>query len=738
MRSAGPGRGPRPAAMIERHDKMKTTTLHRTVTAAAVLAVLLLAAPDAPGELRAMRMPNVDGVAGAAPTGPAALHIKRAKNVSFRSYYIMNDGGGYRWDLQYYGNIYQGTSGAYSGAMYCHINGSNFQAPNYAGWVNKTGDEVEMGPHLRSGLIVHRRIKVYKNLPLARWLDIFQNPSTAPVTVSIRMYICTNHAVSRTQTSTGGTAFSEKDFAFVIQTSNPTTPSTLHVVTSKGAKLRPSVMVQSNQVYVNYSLTVPAKKTAILCHFESQGRNTVEHVKLMKNFPAYRLLRDLPGAVRQLIVNMRVLGGYAGVDLERMEITDSVHVEGAGPLYGTIANKAFKLRTVMGQLDVPTERMVGMAAGMGNTVRFALTDGQVLSAETPDETLNLDLPTGGTLRIPLARISQWSYRLSAGRPDGAGFSGPFVRLRTGDHLLIDPASVKLSFRTRHGIVPLDPKTLFKVVMDNPGNAVHQVLFLNGSHLAGFVEPNQLKLKLTFGRTLTVRRDLIADLTFAPEDKPGTQLSALVLTNEDELFGHLVDGDIEIVSEFGTVRAKPSNIKAAVFSTQRVGHVNLQLWDGSEISGQIGAKPLAFRIIPGPTLSINPLQFAVLTRSEALPPAHVVAAAKKLIKQLGHDDYKVRKAATEKLVKMGKSIAPILTEHLKTTDPEVRQRLEEIIQTLGVPKPATPAPAQPGPQIFLQGRAGGWQQGGAKWKFVAQQGQLILGPQRQNAQVLIRD
>jgi len=692
---------------------MRNTTLRGALTAVAVLAALCAGPASAKPELR-IAQPQIHGhVAGGALAGPPVLHIKRARPVSFRSYYVMTDGGGYRWDLQYYGNIYQGTNGAYSGAMYCHINGSNFQAPNYAGWVNKTGDEVEMGPHNRNGLIVHRRIKVYKKLPLARWLDSFHNPSSAPITVAIRMYICTNHTINKTLTSSGRATFGEKDVAFITQTSNSNAPLALHVVSSKGAKLRPSVQVQSNQVYVNYQLTVPPKKTAVLCHFESQGRNQAEHLKLMKTFPTYRLLRDIPGPMRQMIVNMRVLGGYAGVDLERMETTDTVIVDAAGPLYGTITNTAFKLATTIGPLEIPAERVVGMAAGLGQTVRFALTDGQVITSQVPSETLHLDLPTGGTLRIPLSRISQWSFRLSERRPDGSGFAGPYVRLRTGDHLLIDPASVRLSIRTRHGTMALDPKTLLKVTMDNPGNAVHQVLFLNGSHLGGFVEPAELTFTLKFARPLTVRRDLVGEIGFGPEEKPGANLSSLVLTNEDELFGHLVDKDIEITSEFGNLRVKPSNIRLATFSRERVGHVALQLWDGSEVSGQVSPRPLAFRIMPGPTLSINPLQFAVLTRSQALPPAHVVAATKKLITQLGHDDYKVRKAATEKLMKMGTGIGPILTEHLKTTDPEVRQRLEEIIENLGVDKPP---PAAPGRQAV-------------QWNAAVQQ---------QDVQVIIRD
>jgi len=673
---------------------MSTAISRETITTVAMVTVLLCAVASAGAE-KLIMVANPTGTTGPLP-GPAALHIKRARAIALRSYHIMTDGGGYRWDFKYYGGVYRGTNNAYAGAMYCQINGSNFRAPDYAGWVNKTGDEIEMGPYVRNGLQVCRRVKVYKKMPLARWLDSFHNPSTSPITVSIRMYSSMTYPISKTLTNTGRSAFGEKDFAFITQTSNAGVPSVLHVVTSKGAKLRPNVTAQSNQVYFNYSLTVPPKKTVVLCHFESQNRSVTEHQKLMRNFPTYRLLSDLPGAVRKLIVNMRALGGYAGVDLERMETTDSVIIDGGGPLYGKIVNTSFKLQTIMGSIEVPAQRVVGMAARMTSGARLALIDGQVISSATPVETLDLELPTGGTLKIPFSRIRQWSYRLSAQRPDAVGFAGPYVRLRTGDHLLIDPASANLSIRTKHGTVKLDHKAMLRVAMDNPGNAVHQAFFLNGSHLAGFIEPDTLALKLTFDRTLTVRRDMVTELCFAPEEKPGTNLSGLALTNEDELFGHLVDNDVEIASEFGKVKIKPSNIKAAVFSRKRVGFVTLQLWDGSQVQGMIGADRLAFQVIPGPTLRINPLQFAILRRNNALPPAQVVAEARRLVKQLGDDDYKVRKAATEKLMKMGRGITPILTEHLKTTDPEVRQRLEEIIENLGVGKPTKP---QPGPNVI---------------------------------------
>ena len=661
---------------------INVTTAGRTIAVSAVLASLFVA-PSAAQPVARRAVPRPVAVAGgaAAFSGPAALHITRARPVSFRSYYVMTDGGGYRWDFKYYGSIYRGTNNAFSGAMYCHVNGANFQTPNYAGWVNKTGDEIEMGPCSRSGLIVHRRIKVYKTLPLARWLDIFQNPSSAQITVSVRMYTRTSSTIKRTLTSTGRTSFGDKDFAFITQTTSTSAPLALHVVSSKGAKLRPSVQIQSNRIYVNYRLTVPPKKAVVLCHFESQNRSLLAHQKLMKSFPSGRLLGDLPGTMRQLIVNMRVLGGYAGVDLERMKRADTVIVHGAGPLYGTIANTSFTLQAIIGPLELPADRVIGMVTGTGRTVRFALADGQVITSEMPTETVNIELSTGGTLRIPFSRIRQWSYRISTARPAEVGFAGPYVRLRTGDHLLIDPTSPRLSFRTRHGRVDLDHKALLRVTMDNPNNAVHKAQFLNGSSLAGFVEPQVLNLKLRSGRMLKIRRDLVDEIAFGQEEKPGPALSGLRLTNEDELFGRLVVGDIELISEFGKVRVKPANIKAAAFSRQRVGFATLKLWDGSEVHGKVGTTPLAFQIIPGPTLRINPLQFTLLRRNRALPPAHVVAQARKLIKQLGHDDYTVRKTATETLMKMGKGIEPILAEHIKITeDPEIRQRLAELIGT----------------------------------------------------------
>ena len=636
----------------------------------------------------------------AASTG---LHVKRAKAISFSNgYYILQDGGGYRWDFQYYGNIYSGTNYAYSGGMYCQINGSNFQAPGQSGWTNKAGDEIEMGPISRNGLTISRRVKVYKDHPMARWLDIFENPGSAPVTVQIAIYTCTNYTISQTVTSSGGAAFGEKDIGFRVQTQGGNSPPTLHVVTSKRSKIRPTVQIQSNQIYVRYSLTVPPRKTAILCHFESQNRDAAAHDKLMKKFPSYQLLRDLPGSVRAMIVNMKAGGGIGGVDLDRSETSDSVLLKGGDPIFGVIKNTTFKIQTLLGELDLPADRIVGMAGGRSRNVRFVLLDGQVVSGRLAAPVLQLDLDGGGLLRIPFDKIAQWSYRVTDSKPNDEKFGGAYIVLRTGDRLRFDPKALEIKLLTRHGLVALEAERLLELTMDNPGNAVHRAVFLNGSRLGGFLEPETLKLKLTLGKTVTVSRDMIAQMRFAEDEQPDSTLTRVVLTNGDELFGALTAGKFKLTTDYGQIEIDPSRVRTMKFRPEDLGRTIVGMWKGSILKGRLGQSQLGFAISPKTVLNIYAGQFVSIECPLPMPPKAARDEVEKLVAQLGAESYEDRQDASKKLVKMGKNILPILKDHLKTGDPEVRQRIEDVMEQLG--SGVTPnQPIQPIHPHMLRGK-----------------------------------
>jgi hypothetical protein len=686
--------------------------------------------------------PNPDAAKAARslPSGnPTSVHLKKHGGISFKSgYYKMTDGGGYLWDLQYYGNVYRGTSYSYSGGMYCHINGSNVQANNYAGWRNKAGDEIEIGPCNRNGLSVSRRVKVYKDLPLARWLEILENRGNSPITVNLQMYTNTRYSTRTITTNTGKTQFGAKDSAFRTVSSSSRGIPTLHVVTSKGAKLRPSVQIQSSTIYVRYNgLTIPAGKTVILCHFESQNRVASVHSKMMSKFPMQKVMKDLPMSVRRRILNMKVGSSYGGVDLDRLTTGDNVRLKSDDPIVGEIRNKSFRISTIAGQMDLKTENLVGMGAGPGGNLRFAFIDGQVIAATAPGVTLEVAVGTGGVLNIPLDKIAQWSYRISSKRPEEPKPLGPNLTLVSGDHLAIDTSRryPKFTFRWACGTVDLDGKYLLEVVPTTPGSGKFKAVFLNGTHISGVLIPSVLdsviasalegpapedsasegsapegfRFDVKLAGEIVVKSEQILAVRLGKESSANPALTtAIVLSGGDKLFGELADEKFQVTTSYGKVDLDVSQIKSIKFKSNPAGQATVQMWNGTVVKGMIDVKEIGFTVTPGDRWALPVGKITSITCPQAIPPKVMRQKIEKLVAQLGAENYKDREAAATALVGLGKGIIPLIRRHLSDKDPEIRQRVEDVLEQLGDKTPA-PAPVQPRhrKEIILNGQ---WKKG----------------------------
>jgi hypothetical protein len=680
----------------------------KTMTASVVALSLAGLGQVAPARAQIMAQARMRGPAapadgGEVPKGEkSGLHVPQARTVNFD--FSMTDGAGFTWNIQTYGSVGSGTNNAYGGGMYLHVNNNNLMSRGQ-GWSNEAGDEVEIGPmpgRTVQGLQVYRRIKVYKDAGLARWLDIFQNTSAGPISFTARLYSSFNWQVSRISTNSGAAAFGEKDWAFITETGagmGNNIPSVLHVVGDKKSKLRPRVTLQNNSVYMDYNLTVPAGATVLLCHFESQNTSLDTLNKDMQNLKTAKLLKDLPSKVRAMIANFPS-GGVADVELDRSESADTVTLTNEDPIYGTIQNESFSLQTLLGTLSLPAEKVIGMASAPGEeeSLRFVLSDGEVISGRSPGTKLALSLPSGGKLEIPLTKVKSWAYRISPKHPEEVVAAGPTVMLRTADRLTFDPQDTKLTLRTRYGPVEIKAEELLEIALDNPANGVHRAVFLNGSRLAGILEPEKIKLSLKLGQKLDVPRDMIARIRFAGEEKPDDTLCQAGLTNEDELWGTLADANLMIVTEFGAQTLAPDIIKTFSFTASQPGRVAVVLWDGSVLRGQLQQEEIAFHISPGPTLKIPIGQFVSIVRSKVLPPEGDRKKVEKLVGMLGAESFKDRQTATEELVKMGPGIAPLLQKYLADADPEVRQRLGEVLEKLankvGPSAPGAGAPNMP--------------------------------------------
>ena len=636
----------------------------------------------------------------APPAKKSDLHIPQGRRVNFTTY--LQDGGGMRWDIQSGLNVGSGTSSAYSGALYCQINGSNVHSQGY-GWMNAAGDEIEIGPWLRNNVQVHRRVKVYKDKPLARWLDILSNNTGSPQNVPVRIYSCFNYTISQISTNTGGAAFGEKDWGFITNQQQGR-PQVMHIVCGPKAKLRPTIHTSGNSLYVNYMVTVPANGTAILCYFESQNTDVGALSESMKKFRASRLLRDLSPSVRKLIVNFRPGSSPGDIDLDRSGTADSVQLKNGDSIQGKIGNPEFLLKSLHGELKLPADQVVGFLSvpGRGGQVRAVLVNGQVITGSLSEGALKLALATGGELKIPYDRIGQCTYRITKTKPEDSPFTDPLILLRNGDRLAFDPARLKCVLQTRHGPVALAGKDLVEVRLSHEANGVHRAVFLNGSTLGGLLTPDKIALPLRLGPQLDIPRDMVLGLRFAEENTDAGDLTQIQLSNEDELIGRLVDESYALATDFGDIPVRPANILGMAFSRTDPGMVAVTMWDGkTTLRGRLKQKTLRFAVEPGPELDVHIGQIVSLYCPAPLPPDKIVADVKKLVARLSSSSYKDREEAQEALIRMGRSIVPLLKKYTDDTDPEVRQRIRVVLDKLGGDRASTPMPAMP-PNVFMWG------------------------------------
>jgi hypothetical protein len=614
----------------------------------------------------------------------------------------LTDGGGYAWTFSTFVNVNSNQHSALSGAMWLWINGQSPGCGNEV-WENQAGDELETlsTSGVVDGLQIYRRAKIYKDAALGRWLDTFQNTSNAPITFTVRIGSNLAWNIDKYITSSGEAAPGEKDWAFV--TVNPTqggnAASILHVVGDRRAKVRPKLEIQGQAMNLDYPLTIPAGGTVCLCHFESLNTSSDELVKQMKAFQPSKYLRDLSRGVRALIANFPGgFGGLTDVELERSDLADTVILSRGDPLHGTIRNASYKVRTLLGDLDLPEGKVIGMAApaGLEDTVRFLLTDGQVISGRTPEGNLALTLTGGGQLDIPLAGVKSWARRISKTHPDDAPPAGPMIVLRTGDQFAFDPADLHLTFRTRQGPVEVKAAEVSEIVLDNSGNGVHRAAFVNGSLLAGLLEPERIAFSLRLGQKLEASRDLIARIRLAGETTPDDALTRVLLTNDDEVLGSIVDETLTLVTDFGTIPIQPGQFRALRQDPERAERVILNMWNGSVYRGRLKEDELTFQVQPGPRLKLPLAQIRIITRSAVAVPDELRKEVEKLVARLGSESFKDRQTAADELAKKGAAILPLLQKHAQDGDPEVRQRLAEIIEKLG----GGPArPPDPRPEIL---------------------------------------
>ncbi len=596
---------------------------------------------------------------------PLLLPKQRATSFPYR----LSDSKDFLWDIQYGGHIGSGTNYAYGNGAYLYIDGSS--RSHSQGTLSQDGREVQLGPSQHQnhqGLRTYRRVRVYKQFPLCRWLEVLENISDQPVSVEVRVYSHMNYGIGAMKTTDADRDFGPKDWGFYTLPAHNqgNTPGVAQILCGPGGKLRPSVEINGTQINVRYRVSVPAKSTVAVCYFHSQGHQPARLEELLNGKLPYRkLMRDLPPKARKMILNFGAGNPLTSLELDRDPWNDVIQLAGPDRLLGKVLNDSFELEMFFGRLTLPAERVVGMVrlpGGARRQVRVLTRDGQIFAGDLLGP-LRIEIPAAGAFSVDPWRFSQWSYRIDSDRPEDQPFRGPYLVLDSGSRLAFEPGGAQLRFRTRYGLVELDPGSLASILLRREDHGVHTAFLRDGGQLGGMLAESALEVTLRdSARIATIPVHLIHQFELATDTEEIPRPLELELNNGDVLLGDLAPTQFQLTNAYGTIPV-PSGMIYHLSAAGKGSQVELRMWDGSSHQGILAPGGLSFRHPGGMNLEIPVEYVRSLQRSDESMPQEIRDLVAKCVAALASQDKAKRSEAVEQLVKLGRPIRKLLEAHM---------------------------------------------------------------------------
>lgn len=635
--------------------------------------------------------------AGLAQTSPVMLPYSPG---------MTSDSKGHEWYVEQNGSLQrQGDSPSMIGSCAAlQIAGQTFYSQQAQ--VTPDGREMRMtSPQAMGGVNVTRTLTLMDSEGALRYVEELTNTTARDLSLSVEL----RHGFggsAREVVSDLGRAFKdgltdqESGIAGLPQDAEGGTPALLILARSPRSMLPLKIRVQNKyQVSITCLLTLAAGETCALVHALAQVDlpPSADAARLARAFAPLRLdklAKSLPKSVLKTAVN---LGGPAfSLNVDAWFPKDCWGMTPAGSdqlafgkgslLKGRVEADSIGWRRGNHTLQLPRERVAAVSGpaftGEGRSWIW-LRDGQrwLGSAERPEWKFVLnnsaELPVKNLDRLVFARSSdEWS------KPEGL-----LVELATGERLSVAPSGdVALKSEWGRLVTPWAGLLACQKPERTEGGLF---LLRSGSRVRAWFESPRLKVKTTeWGEQEIAAEELcrlIAPAAQMEEEEP--VLSYLDLVEDQRLVGRVTASTLTLLTEAGPLTLSPSVIREMRQVEEEDAEAAPRVFEADLWGGGVVRGPLQTEVLPvegdGFRWELPVRQVVRLVNPVPVTDATLMRRIGQLIQDLGHDQWKVREAATNALREMGPLAHTGLREALKSaTDAEVVRRLEELLQDQG--------------------------------------------------------
>ncbi len=456
----------------------------------------------------------------------------------------------------------------------------------------------------------------------------------------------------------------------------------------------------NNVVSGTIQLTIPAGKEVAVAHLHAIQPTQDAAATWVRNLKESDILKSLPHDIRKLIVNFAGTQGMIGdVEILRGDLLDVVELKSGDQLKGTLKENAYDLTTFYGPVSVPVDRVIGLLnVGQFRPRQLVVTvDGQIFGGTLKKETMDLQLSSGQLTQIPLSQVSRVGYRKRADEPEEWTFEKPIVLMRTGERIGVKMPAGPIDCQTRYGRLSLKPEQIAAVVLQSEDTSVHEFHLIDGSKFTGLLSADAFDMKLDAAagapeQSVKFPVSSIARLQFtAKAVEPDDTTPTIRLANEDQLVG-TITGQLKVDTAFDTIQINASEIRSMVHAKEGSVDVQVVLWDGSSLSGQLQELELPCQLAGGVEMRV-PVSLLVEYNQPQPQPSHEMEdRIRGVIADLNADDWKKRDRAQAALVSMGPVAINTLKKMRENQPPEAQKRIAEILTELEKQKEKKPTGA----------------------------------------------
>ena len=324
-------------------------------------------------------------------------------------------------------------------------------------------------------------------------------------------------------------------------------------------------------------------------------------------------------------------------------------------------------------------------------------DGQIVGGQLKKTAIELQLSSGQVTSIPLSQITRIGYRRQSAEPAEWNFEGKaLVMTRDGERVAIQLPTAPVEVLTRYGRLELKPEQIGGIILQNDDSGVHEIELTDGSRFAGLMGADEVSAQLLMAKGQTAQFPIgqISRIQFAGKVAESDDFTPMFhLANEDLLVGTLA-GTLKLDTAFDTISVNGAEVKSMDRLAEGSRDVQVVMWDGATLSGQVESPTVDCRLKSGVEMSIPVPLLEHYTQPQPAPSAEMLDRIRTAIKDLSDPDWKRRDRAASVLTRMGPVVEGSLNE-MRVNQPEEAQRsIDNILAGLEKQRQQKPASAVP--------------------------------------------